>query len=99
MIKITWPRCAAVLLACVMLGLVVVWARAAEPVRVDWYAIASGGSASSADVKLDGTAAQAAAGGLSSSDFRLGAGYWGDTTEPVSHPSELDIFLPLVRRG
>jgi len=87
-------------LAGLLLGLAALWSSAAEPVSISWYSVVSGGgSASSAELALEGTAGQPTAGGLSSVDLRLGAGYWGDTSAPVAPPEGIGIFLPLIRRS
>jgi hypothetical protein len=96
MTRARWGIGTALLLVGLLFGLVAVSASTAEDFHIDWYAVASGSSAQSDGIMLHATAGQPAAGALSGGEFRVGAGYWGDTSPPDAPPPWSEIFLPLI---
>jgi hypothetical protein len=93
-----WLTRIAVAVPSVVLAVVAFAASTSQSFRVDWYTVAAaGGLASSQTIVLQGTGGQAAVGGSSSDSYRLGAGYWGDTS-PAQSP-HYGVYLPLVVRS
>ena len=98
MTRTRWFIALGLLALVVTVGRVAISASAAETYGIDWYAVAGGGGIStSVEQVVAGTAGQAAAGGLSGGDFRLGGGYWGDTGAIAS--AGFRVFLPLALRN
>lgn len=83
-------------------GLVVAgaaWAMSSASYAINWDVIGGGGGPiSSASYAMNSTAGQAAIGFKTSSNYKLGSGYWYGVAAPAPPPG-YRIYLPIVLKN